>query len=108
NASVFAQGCADFSSDSSDRNHSFTPDPRRASPSLRPCLSFRYTQLSGEANRENNSAHSLPVHVFTQPRPSADIQQYFGFWTNRQRITAKWFVHRRVNRTIAVSPSGSD
>src|ERR1022692_3974603 len=30
NASVFAQGCADFSSDSSDRNHSFTPDPRRA------------------------------------------------------------------------------
>ena len=30
NASVF--GCADFSSDSSDRNHSFTPDPRRASP----------------------------------------------------------------------------
>ena len=43
NASVFAQGCADFSSDSSDRNHSFTPDPRRASPSLRPSLSFRYT-----------------------------------------------------------------
>src|SRR5664280_3241448 len=43
NASVFAQGCADFSSDSSDRNHSFTPDPRRASPSLRPGLSFRYT-----------------------------------------------------------------
>jgi hypothetical protein len=43
NASVFAQGCADFPSDSSDRNHSFTPDPRRASPSLRPGLSFRYT-----------------------------------------------------------------
>src|ERR1700692_284280 len=43
NASVFAQGCADFPSDSSDRNHSFTPDPRRASPSLRPDLSFRYT-----------------------------------------------------------------
>jgi hypothetical protein len=43
NASVFAQGCADFSSDSSDRIHSFTPDPRRASPSLRPSLSFRYT-----------------------------------------------------------------
>jgi hypothetical protein len=40
NASVFAQGCADFPSDSSDRNHSFTPDPRRASPSLRPGLSF--------------------------------------------------------------------
>jgi hypothetical protein len=43
NASVFAQGCADFPPDSSDRNHSFTPDPRRASPSLRPGLSFRYT-----------------------------------------------------------------
>ena len=46
NASVFAQGCPDFSSDSSGRNHSFTPDPRRASPSLRPGLSFRYTQVS--------------------------------------------------------------
>ena len=43
NASVFAQGCAYFPPDSSDRNHSFTPDPRRASPSLRPGLSFRYT-----------------------------------------------------------------
>src|SRR3954447_25888274 len=45
NASVVAQGCADFSSDSTDRNHSFTLDPRRPSPSLRPGLSFRYTQL---------------------------------------------------------------
>src|ERR1035437_6857922 len=45
NASVFAQGCADFSSDSSDRDHSFTPDPRRPSPSLRPGFSFRYTQV---------------------------------------------------------------
>jgi hypothetical protein len=43
NASVVAQGCADVSSDSTDRNHSFTPDPRRTSPSLRPGLSFRYT-----------------------------------------------------------------
>jgi hypothetical protein len=41
---IVAQGCADFSSDSTDRNHSFTPDPRWASPSLRPGLSFRYTQ----------------------------------------------------------------
>jgi hypothetical protein len=40
NASVVAQGCADFSSDSTDRNHSFTPDPRWASPSLRPGLIF--------------------------------------------------------------------
>src|ERR1700720_4436831 len=41
NASVVAQGCAEFSSDSTDRNHSFTPDPRWASPSLRPGLGFR-------------------------------------------------------------------
>src|ERR1700736_612631 len=46
NASVFAQGSADFSPGSADRNHSFTPDPRWASPSLRPRLSFRYTQQS--------------------------------------------------------------
>jgi hypothetical protein len=48
NASVVAQGCADFSSDSTDRNHSLTPDPRRASPSLRPGLIFRHTQVSRE------------------------------------------------------------
>src|SRR5246127_362804 len=41
NASVFAQGCADFPSDSSDRNHSFTTHPWRTSSSLRPGLSFR-------------------------------------------------------------------
>jgi hypothetical protein len=44
NTSVSAQGCADFSSDSSGRNDSFTPSPRGASPSLRSDLSFRYTQ----------------------------------------------------------------
>ena len=44
NASFIEQGCADFSFDFTDRNHSFTPNPRRASPSLRPGLSFRYTQ----------------------------------------------------------------
>ena len=43
NASFIEQGCADLSSDSTDQNHSFTPNPRRASPSLRPDLSFRYT-----------------------------------------------------------------
>jgi hypothetical protein len=48
NASLIEQGCADFSSDSTDRSHSFTPDPRRASPSLRPDLSFRYTQAARE------------------------------------------------------------
>src|SRR6267378_419340 len=44
------KGCADFSSDPTDRNHSFTPDTRRTSPSLRPGLSFRYTQV--EQRRE--------------------------------------------------------
>jgi hypothetical protein len=46
NASVFVQGCADFPSDSSDRNHSFTTHPWRTSSSLRPGLSFRYTQVA--------------------------------------------------------------
>ncbi len=53
NASVVAQGCADLSSDSTDRNHSFTPDPRRASPSLRSGLSFRYTQICSNENRSH-------------------------------------------------------
>jgi hypothetical protein len=44
NASIFEQGCAGLSSDSSDRIHSFTLDPRRASSSLRPRLGFRYTR----------------------------------------------------------------
>ena len=71
NASVFAQGCADFPSDSSDRDHSFTPDqdtsvsgqrcadlpassadrshhfksdPWRTSSPLHPNLGFRYPQ----------------------------------------------------------------
>jgi hypothetical protein len=44
NTSVSAQGCADFPSDSSGRNDSFTSGPGRASPSLRAGLSFRYTQ----------------------------------------------------------------
>src|ERR1700761_4999928 len=35
NASVVAQGCAEFSSDSTDRNHLFKHDPRWASSSLR-------------------------------------------------------------------------
>jgi hypothetical protein len=29
----------------------------------------RWRLLSGEDNRENNSAHSPRVHVFTRPRP---------------------------------------
>jgi hypothetical protein len=48
NSSVFAQGCADFSSDSSDRSHLGTPDPRRTLPPLRARLGFRYTQGGGK------------------------------------------------------------
>jgi len=44
NALIFAQGCADFSSDSSDRKRSFTPDPWWTSLPLLPNLGFRYTQ----------------------------------------------------------------
>jgi hypothetical protein len=44
NASVTEQRCAGLSPASSDWNHSFTPDTRRASSPLRPGLSFRYTQ----------------------------------------------------------------
>jgi hypothetical protein len=51
NASDFAQGCADFSSGPTDRNHSLTPDPRRASPLLRPDLSFRYTMPESDVNK---------------------------------------------------------
>jgi hypothetical protein len=58
-------------SDSSDRNHSFTPDPRRASPSLRPGLSFRYTQVGvrdaadrvvhRQRHRRTVGCHALPL-----------------------------------------------
>src|ERR1039458_3941289 len=57
NASVFAQGCADFSSDSSDRNHSFTPDPRRASPSF--TSGFKFSVHTGAVTDDfpaNNDA----------------------------------------------------
>jgi hypothetical protein len=43
NALVFAQGCADFSSGSSDRKRSFAPDPWWTSLPLLPNLGFRYT-----------------------------------------------------------------
>jgi SMP-30/gluconolaconase/LRE-like protein len=45
NASVFAQRCADFSSDSSDRKRSFTSDPWWTSSPVLPYLGFRYTQV---------------------------------------------------------------
>src|SRR5882724_429844 len=43
NASVFAQGCADFSSDSSDRKRSFAPGPWWTSSPLLPNLGLRYS-----------------------------------------------------------------
>ena len=46
NASVFAQGCAGFSSDSSDRKRSLTPDPWWTSSPILPNLGFRYTHRS--------------------------------------------------------------
>jgi AraC-like DNA-binding protein len=70
NASVVAQGCADFSSDSTDRNHSFTPDPRWASPSLRPGLSFRYTQDLG---RDMSRAVARMLVVYCR-RPGGQLQ----------------------------------
>jgi hypothetical protein len=45
NASVVAQGCADFSSGSADRCHKFTQYPWRTSSPIRSRLGFRYTQL---------------------------------------------------------------
>jgi hypothetical protein len=39
------QGCSYLASYSANRKHSITRHPRRASPSLRPGLSFRYTQV---------------------------------------------------------------
>src|SRR6266568_141841 len=45
-ASVTEQRCAGLPPASADWNHSFTPDTRRASPPLRPGLSFRYTQAA--------------------------------------------------------------
>src|ERR1700747_3201909 len=63
NASDVAQGCADFSSDSTDRNHSFAPDPRRASPSLRPGLKFSV-----------HTGPSTPSTTLTKKMPSESLQ----------------------------------
>jgi hypothetical protein len=75
NASVVAQGCADFSSDSTVRNHSLTPDPRRPSPLLRPGLSFRYTQgprkiAEGRATRRGERPGVSSSHPGAFAKPS--------------------------------------
>src|ERR1700736_4409327 len=64
NASLVAQGCADFSPDPTDRNHSFTPDPRWASPSLRPGLSFRYTHTPGIRVASSGGTPTVPRTCF--------------------------------------------
>jgi len=46
NASIPEQGCAGFSPGSANRCDQVTRHPGRTSSPLRPCLSFRYTQLS--------------------------------------------------------------
>ena len=52
----------DAPADSTDRNHSFTPNPRRASPSLRPDLSFRYAQ-GRKGVQQRLSLGTCPVHM---------------------------------------------
>src|SRR5712692_6936961 len=61
NASVFAQGCADFSSDSSDRKRSFTPDPWWTSSPVLPNLGFRYTQVRRSTFRDPVRIDALPI-----------------------------------------------
>src|SRR5258706_10173237 len=91
NASVVAQGCADFSSDSTDRNHSFTPDPWRASPSLRSGLSFRYTQAESAVSSENplkslwiRADFDSTIRRFessrTGQRLANEIRRFLNFW----------------------------
>src|SRR5260370_42656854 len=45
--SILEQGSAGFSPGSANRCDQFTRHPGRTSSPLRPCLSFRYTQVSG-------------------------------------------------------------
>src|ERR1700716_3275235 len=84
NASFIEQGCADFSSDSTDRNHSFTPDPRRASPSLRPGLSFRYTQAL--QRRMNEFARPATIALLV-------LIAIVSLWTplSHPAIGTRWF-----------------
>jgi hypothetical protein len=48
NAPIIEQRCTGLSPNSANRKHQITRHPGRTSPPLRPCLSFRYTQLSRE------------------------------------------------------------
>jgi hypothetical protein len=50
----------------------------------------RWRPLSGEDNRENNSAPSSRADVFTQPRPEADITEVS--FAKRSRLVARSIV----------------
>ena len=61
NPSLLEQGCSYLASYSANRNHLVTSDPRRASPSLRPGLGFRYTQGPSPANSTMRTPFSGPM-----------------------------------------------
>jgi hypothetical protein len=112
NASFIEQGCADFSSDSTDRNHSFTLDPRRASPSLRPDLSFRYTQAARE--EIDDGGHIEPAFAFVRGHAvfefSDDIVESnaVGYWLKTSlacgRISPPCPQSRRLESSAIASP----
>jgi hypothetical protein len=70
-------GCAPWASGTGlpHQNHSLTPDPRRASPSLRPGLSFRYTQDASPVTKIDLDQSNAGYR--TGPQPSV---------TNGQRL----------------------
>jgi hypothetical protein len=75
NASIIGQGCAGHSPNSAKRKHQITRHPWRTSPSLRPCLSFRYTQLLGRMARMGRSSCS-PIAGFSVFRMAAAPAKY--------------------------------
>ena len=80
NASIPDQGCAGFSPGSANRCDQFTRHPGQTSSSLRPCLSFRYTQdmmrfsAASAGSRRNASDHGMrtaanAIAMGSNPRP---------------------------------------
>src|SRR6266702_4088387 len=67
-ASVTEQRCAGLPPASADWNHSFTPDTRRASPLLRPGLSFRYTQVFKRRRQPHRSFETAPDTIAVSRR----------------------------------------
>jgi hypothetical protein len=87
NASVVAQGCADFSSDSRDRNHSFTPDPRWASPSLRTGLSFRYTQDKKRPRGSESKLMALAAQAISGTKTASQSRNTKCLKKQRRRLS---------------------